>query len=309
MPSSAEFASAASTGRPTTSALTPSGGSFPVPGGSISARIASISCFCSSNGITLIPNAITAVSPSSPVSGSLSDHGLREVRRQERERPPNPCLVRRLALAAEQVRKGDRRAQLRVLLAAGRGLAGKAGAGEDALLVVAHPRDHLGVGEVRRVHRDVDLAGDPGRLLELVDVLELGQVAGDELTDVGDHLGPGSQRPTDHRDDEAHGQHPAGRRDRCGQGPPAERTGPLEIARRAWPMRSSAAISGAGRRSLGGGRLSRPVSDRVASPAVSASANAIAIPATSSRPNPRSSGSATAAGPRSRRPWPAPPPR
>ena len=49
--------------------MTPGGGSLSVPGGSIWARMSSISSFCSSNGITLIPNGITPVLPALPVSG------------------------------------------------------------------------------------------------------------------------------------------------------------------------------------------------------------------------------------------------
>ena len=62
--------------------------------------------------------------------------------------------------------------------------------------------------------RDLDLAGDAGRVLQLVDVLQLGQVARDELADVGDHLCTGPEAPAEHRYDLADDQHPPRRRDR-----------------------------------------------------------------------------------------------
>ncbi len=72
MDSSSEFASAARTGSPTTWAVTPAGGPLSGPGGSISERMSSMSFFCSSNGITLMPKAITAVLPGAPVCGLTS---------------------------------------------------------------------------------------------------------------------------------------------------------------------------------------------------------------------------------------------
>ena len=134
---------------------------------------------------------------------------------------------RRLLAAVEEVGQRGLGADLRLGRPAGRELTAEAVAGEDALLEVVHPRDHRGVGDVGCADRDIGEPGDPRRLLELVDVLKRGQVARDELPDVGDHRDSRPDAPARDGEDRGDQQHPARRAQGKSEGAASRVAGPL----------------------------------------------------------------------------------
>ena len=89
---------------------------------------------------------------------------------------------------------------------------------EHALLEGRHPFDRRRVGEVGRFDADVELAGDAGGVLELVQVLDRRQVLRRQRADVGDGLDLGADSPADHGQGQADAEDCAsGRRERQGQ--------------------------------------------------------------------------------------------
>ena len=217
------FASAARTASPSTLTSEPAGGSMDTstpsgggtsPGESTRSRISSTSSFCSSKGMTLIPNERSAVLPVAPVSGIGLDDRLREVRREEREDALDPLAVGQLV--AEQVGQGDRRADARSLGAA---IVLVPAGVEHALAIVLHPCDDLRVGQVVGRDRDVDLPRDAGLLLERAHVLQLGKARRQKLVEVGDDLRSRPGHPAREREDSRGGNDLPRHGDRGGEGP------------------------------------------------------------------------------------------
>ena len=112
----------------------------------------------------------------------LGEHRLAVVGRDRGVEGLDP-LPRQLLAGGEEV--GGRSAGADLGLAAAGELAAKPVLGEDALLEGRHPLQELGVAEVVGAHGDVELARDPGRILELVQIAHLGQILGNELGDLG----------------------------------------------------------------------------------------------------------------------------
>ena len=104
----------------------------------------------------------------------------------------------------EQVGERQRRAQVGLAAAV---LGRVVVALEHAGLVVAHPRDHLRVGQVLALHDDVDLARHAGRLLQRVEVAHAAQILRHQLAQVGVDAGLRVEREPGQREHEPDQQH------------------------------------------------------------------------------------------------------
>ena len=241
-----------------------------------------------------MPKATSAVSPIGVSAGraalaAVADHDLRDEAGQRLDESVD--VPHALAGcwrggrsspigAAEEVGQGESRADLGV--GAARVSTGEPVAGQHALLEALGPGDHRRTGRVLRPDRHVDVARDPGLLLELVQVVERLQVRGCEVTDVGLHAGAGARDPAADREQQPGRQHPPGAGDRHGDRGDAGR---LEPGGRpaGGPVGLAAAPGPASIRA-------RPRARAPPSPPVSATTNARATPITRSSPNERTSG-------------------
>ena len=239
---SAPLASAASTGRPTTAALTPVG------------RVEAV--------LDVVHHLLLAVERHQPDPerqvGGLAvarDHALGEV-----GRAPGEAAARTFALVgargAEEVGQRERRAELGRAALLGAALAlPVAVRAQHVALEARHPGEHRRTGDVVGAHRHVDLAGHAGGLLELVHVAQRLEVLRHELLDVGHHLALGVEHEAEHRHGQPDGQHLARAREGHPERAPGAIGQPLARARAAADG-APAPSGGPRRRPRRGGRAS-----------------------------------------------------
>ncbi len=198
----------------------------------------------------------TGATPAQGVGGQCAE-GLADVGAAQLARPD------------EEVRERRPGADLRVLAA--RIVPREAVLAQHPLLEGRHPAQCRGIREVRRLDPDVELTGDPGRVLQLVEIADRPDVLGRELPDVGDALDLGAEAAAEDRQRQADAEYPLRvvvamsrtRSSRGGEkGPPPPAAGSRPPARAEASVRRSRR-SGRGRRRSrrrrrGAGRRSGP---------------------------------------------------
>ena len=211
------------------------------------------------------------------------DRGLREVGRDGVQQRADLLARRRQRGRAEQVRQRQRRAQLAARAPLLRVVPVPR---QQLLLVRAHPRDHLRVGQILGLDEHVDLARDARVALQRVEVAHRGEVLRDEPRKVGDDRDPRVQRPPADRERAGDDEHAPGV---AREQPAMVRSSCGARTRRVVPSKRSPAPRNA--RATGPPEARRrAASVSTAVPAVRATASDTPTPTTSSAPKPRTIG-------------------